>query len=132
MPLKMDFLLRVREVRNKRSSFSRRFQMTPSLKRVQQLQASGRRVVVAGDLNLKLRPYDSCSHNRQVNLAAFRASSPAEGEPAVLGRLRAQLASEEDWQLFQQRLLQTTETEARSRFSYKLDDVPLKSELVSR
>jgi exonuclease III len=107
----MDFLLRVR-------------------RRVEELQSAGRRVVVAGDLNLKLRPFDSVWLNRHVDLAAFRRSSPVPEEPSLVARLRAQLAGEEDWKKFVQRLGEISEVESRGRYVYRLDNKQLKSKSV--
>ena len=106
--VKMDFLLCVRQ-------------------RVQQLQAQGRRVIVAGDLNLKLRPFDSCWQHRSIDLMALRKSHPEHSEPSLLSKLRALLAREENWKLFIDKMGRIEESESRSRFIYKIDGKKLKS-----
>ena len=99
---KMDFLLRVRQ-------------------RVRALRAEGRRVIVAGDLNLKLRGRDARADNRSVAIEQLRASPVAAGEPELVARIRAELASEERWRLFCEKLKGVTANEVRNKYVHRLD-----------
>ncbi len=99
---KMDFLLRVRQ-------------------RARALRGEGRRVIVAGDLNLKMRARDARADNRSVAVERLRASPPAAGEPELVARIRAQLASEENWKLFCEKLRTVTASEVRNKYAHRLD-----------
>jgi exonuclease III len=111
VPVKMDFLLRVRA-------------------QVESLRAAGRRMIVAGDLNLKLRALDVPWSGRSADIEALRCSQFVAGEAELVTRLRDQLAEEENWKTFRESVAQIVEVESRSRFTYRLDNKQLKSTVL--
>ncbi len=108
---KMDFLLRVRE-------------------RVRSLRAAGRKVIVLGDLNLKLRGQDGMADVRSVSLEGLRASLPVDGEPEVIAKVRDQLKSHENWSEFCSRIVNMTSAPSRNRFVYRLEGKSLEMDAI--